>query len=100
MAPRKALKVSASSTAQQAAEAQATVQRGAASARADLEGPIALEEASGAATEQTEEEGPTPRVVETHESDGAGAPPVAEAGSKAEAPGTSEAEMVETSAVA
>ena len=40
-----------------------------------------------------EEEGPTPCVVEAHESDGAGAPPVAEAGSKAEAPGTSEAEM-------
>ena len=99
MAPRKALKVSASSTAQQVAEAQATVQRGAASAGADLEWPVAQEEAPGAATEQTEEEGPTPRVVETHESDGAGAPPVAEATRiKAEAPRTSEAEVVEASA--
>ena len=98
LAPRKALKVSASSTAQQAAEAQAAVQRGAASVGADLEGPVAQEEAPRAATEQTEEEGPTPRVVEAHESDGAGAPPVAEAGSEAEAPGTSETKMVEASA--
>ena len=51
-------------------------------------------------TEQTKEEGPTPRVVEAHESGGAGVPPVPEAGSKAEAPRTSEAEMVETSVVA
>ena len=99
LAPRKALKVSASSTAQQAAEAQAAVQRGAASAGADLEGPVAQEEAPGAATEQTEEEGPTPRIVEAHESDGAGAPPVAEARSKAEAPGTSEAKVVEAGSV-
>ena len=79
-------------------EAQAAVQRGAASAGADLEGPVAQEEAPGAATEQTEEEGPTPRVVKAHESDGAGAPPVAKAGSEAEAPGTSEAKVVEASA--
>jgi len=74
------------------------VQRGAASAEADLEGPIAQEEAPGVATEQTEEEGPTLRVVEAHEFDGAGAPPVAEAGSEAKAPGTSDAEMIEASA--
>ena len=99
MAPHKALKVSASSIAQQAVEAQATVQRGAASAGADLEGLVAQEEAPRAAIEQTEEEGPTPRIVETHESNGAGAPPVAEAtGIKVEAPGTSEAEVVEASA--
>ena len=100
MAPRKALKVSASSTAQQAAEAQAqaALQRGAVLAGAYLEGPVAQEEAPGAATEQTEKEGPTPCVVEAHESDGAGAPPVVEAGSKAEAPGTPEAEMVEVCA--
>ena len=98
LAPCKALKVSATSTAQQAVEAQAAVQRGAASAGADLEGPVAQEEALGAAIEQTEEEGPMSCVVEAHKSDGAGAPPVAEAGSKAEAPGTSEAEMVEASA--
>ena len=41
LALRKTLKVSASSPAQQAAEAQATVQRGAAVAGADLEGPVA-----------------------------------------------------------
>ena len=88
--------MSASTTAQQAAEAQAAVQRGAASAGADLEGPVAQEEAPRAATEQTEEEGPTPRVVEAHKSDGAGAPPVAEAtGIEAEAPGTSEVKVVE-----
>ena len=78
MAPRKALKVSASSTAQRAVEAQAAVQRGAASAGADLEEPVAQGEATGAATEQAEEEEPTPRVVEAHESDGARAPSVAE----------------------
>ena len=98
MAPCKALKVSTSSTAQQAAEAQAIVQRGAALTGADLEGPVAQEEAPRAATEQTEEEGPTPRVVEAHESDRARAPPVAEARSEAMAPGTSEAEVVEASA--
>jgi len=79
-------------------EAQAAAQRGAVLAGADLEEPVAQEEAPGAAMEQTEEEGPTPHVVEAHESDGAGAPPVAEVGNKAEAPGTSEAEVVEASA--
>ena len=100
MALRKALKVSASSTAQQAAEAQAqaALLRGAVLAGAYLEGPVAQEEAPGAATEQMKEEGPTPPVVKAHESDGAGAPPVAKAGSEAEAPGTSEAEVVEASA--
>ena len=51
LAPRKALKVSASSTAQQAVEVQATVQRGVASARADLEGSVAQEGAPGATSE-------------------------------------------------
>ena len=74
------------------------MQRGVASAGADLEGLVTQEEAPGAATEQTEEEGPMPCIVEAHESDGAGAPPVAEAGSEAEAPGTSKAEVVEASA--
>jgi len=44
-----------------------------------------------------EEEGPMPCVVEAHESDGARAPPVAEAGSEDEAPGTSKAKVVEGS---
>ena len=39
-----------------------------------------------------------PHVAEAHESDGAKTPPVAEAGSKAKAPRTPEAEMVEVSA--
>jgi len=51
LAPHKALKVSASSTAPQVAEAQATVQRGVASARADLEGSVAQEGAPGATSE-------------------------------------------------
>ena len=55
------------------------MERGAALAGADLEEPVAQGEATGAATEQAEEEEPTPCVVEAHESDGAGAPSVAEA---------------------
>ena len=100
LAPRKALKVSAGPPAHQVAEAQTAVQPDAAPAGADLKRLVVLEEAPGAVTEQTKEEGPTPRVVEAHESGGAGAPPVAEAGSKAEAPRTSEVEMVEMSAAA
>ena len=99
MAPLKALKVSAGPTAQQAAEAQTAVQPDVASAGADLKGSVVQEEAPGVATEQTEEEGPTLRVVEARESDGAEVPPVAEATAiKAKAPGTSEAEVVEVSA--
>jgi len=82
------------------AEAQTAVQPDAAPAGADLKRLVVLEEAPRAVTEQTKEEGPTSRVVEAHESSGARVPLVAEAGSKAEAPGTSEAEMVETSAAA
>jgi len=99
LAPRKALKVSAGPPAHQVAEAQTAVQPDAAPAGADLKRSVVLEGPPGAVTEQTKEEGPTPRVVEAHESDGAGAPPVAKAGSKAEAPRTSEAEMVEASTV-
>ena len=91
LAPWKTLKVSASPTAQQVAEAQTAVQPVVASAGADLKRSVIQEETPRAAMEQTEEEGPTPRVVEAHESDGAG--------SEAEAPRTSEAEMVEASAV-
>ena len=93
MAPRKALKVSASSTAQRVVEAQATMQHGAASAMADLEEPVAQGEATRVATEQAEEEEPTPREVVAHESDGARAPSVAEATEvEVEALRTSEAE--------
>ena len=51
LAPRKVLKVSASSTARQVMGEQAAVQRGAVSAWADLEEPVAQEEAPGAAME-------------------------------------------------
>ena len=100
LAPRKALKVSAGPPAHQVAEAQTAVQPDAAPAGADLKRLVVLEEAPGAVTEQTKEEGPMPRIVEAHESGGAGVPPVAEVGSKAEAPGTSEAKMVKTSVAA
>ena len=89
MAPRKALKVGVGPTTHQAAEAQTAVQPDVASAGANLKRSVVQEEAPRAATEQTEGEGPTPHIAEAHESDGAKAPPVAEAGSKAEAPGTS-----------
>ena len=70
------------------------MQRGAASARVDPKEPVAQGEATGAATEQAEEEEPTPCVVEAHESDGAGAPSVAEATRvEVEALRTSEAEV-------
>ena len=55
------------------------MQRGAASAGANLEEPVAQGEVIVAAMEQVEEEEPMPRGVEAHESDGAGAPSVAEA---------------------
>ena len=97
LAPRKALKVSTGPPAHQVAEAQTAVQPNAAPAGADLKRSVVQEEAPEAATEHTEEEGPTPRVAEAHESDEAKAPPVTEAGNKAEAPGTPEAEMVEVS---
>ena len=79
LAPRKALKVSTSSTAQWEVEAQAAIQRGVASARADPKEPVAQGEATRVATEQAEEEEPTPHGVEAHESDGARAPSVTEA---------------------
>ncbi|XP_066373634.1 uncharacterized protein [Miscanthus floridulus] len=86
LAPRKALKVSASSTAHS--------ECGAALARADPKEPDAQEEASEAAMEQAEEEEPTPREVEAHKSARAEAPSVAEA-TKAEAPRTSKAKAME-----
>ncbi|XP_066310934.1 uncharacterized protein [Miscanthus floridulus] len=99
LAPRKALKVSTSSTAQWVVEAQAAVQRGVAMARTNLKEPVAQGGATKAATRQAEEEEPTPRGAEAHESDGAKAPSVAEATEgKAEAPQTSKAEAMEAEA--
>ena len=94
MAPCKALKVSTSSTAHRAAEAQAAVQRGAASVGANLGDLVAQEEAPQVATGQAGEEAPKTSEVEVAE---ARAPEV-EALS-AGAPGAIEAEVVEASAV-
>ncbi|XP_066333209.1 uncharacterized protein [Miscanthus floridulus] len=98
LAPRKSLKVSTGSTAQWVVEAQATIQRGMASARANPKELVTQGEATRAATEQAEEE-PTPREAEAHGSDKAEAPSVAEATkTKVEAPKTSEAEATEVEA--
>ena len=74
LAPHKALKVSASSTAQWVMEAQTAIQCGAALARVDPKELGAQGEATEAATEQAEEEEPTPREAEARESAGAEAP--------------------------
>ena len=87
--PRKALKVSASSTAQWVTEAQTAVQCGAASVGADLEKPVAQGEAPEAATEQAGEEAPRTSMAEAR------APKVKVP--SAGAPGTIEAEVVEAS---
>ena len=58
LAPRKALKVSTSSPAQWVVEAQAAIQHGIASARADTKEPIAQGESTEAATEQAGEGAP------------------------------------------
>ena len=91
MVPRKALKVSASSTAQRAVEAQTAV--GAASAGADLEEPVAQGEAPKTATEWAGEEVPRTSEAEVAE---ARAPEVEVP--SAGAPWTIEAEVVEASA--
>ncbi|XP_066361089.1 basal body protein 10-like [Miscanthus floridulus] len=112
LAPCKALTVSASSIAQWVVEAQAAIQHGAASVRADLKEPVAQGEATKAATEQAEGGEPTPHEAEAHESDGAKVSSVAEAtetevkapqipeakATEAGAPGTTEAEVVEARA--
>ena len=100
LASRKALKVSTSSTAQWVVEAQAAMQRGASSVRADPKEPVAQGEATEVATKQAEEEEPTPYEAEAHELDEAEAPSVAEATeAEAEALRTSEAEATEAGAV-
>ena len=93
MAPCKALKVSASSTAQRVVEAQTTVQHGAASAGADLEEPVAQGEAPEVATERAGEEAPKTSEAKVAE---ARAPEVEVA--NAGAPETTEAEVVEAGA--
>ncbi|XP_066354806.1 uncharacterized protein [Miscanthus floridulus] len=99
LAPHKALKVSTNSTAQWVVEAQATIQRGTALARADSKEPIAQEEAIEAAMKQAGEEAPMPREAGVLELSEAKAPSIAEATEgEAEAPRTSEAEVVEARA--
>ena len=93
LAPHKSLKVSTGSTAQRVVEAQAAVQRGMASARADPKELVAQGEATGAATERAGEETPMPHEAEAYESDGAEAPK-----GETEAPQTSEAEAMEAGA--
>ncbi|XP_066344325.1 uncharacterized protein [Miscanthus floridulus] len=96
LAPRKALKVSTGSTAQWVAEAQATIQRGVASARADPKELTAQGEVTEAAMKRAGEEAPSSREVEARESDEAEAPSVAEATEgEAEASKTSKAEATE-----
>ncbi|XP_066320771.1 fruit protein pKIWI501-like [Miscanthus floridulus] len=99
LAPRKVLKVSTSSTAQWVVEAQAAIQHGVVSARANPKEPVAQGEATEAATKQAGEEAPMPHEAEARELDEAEAPSVAEATEgEAEAPRTSEAEAAEAGA--
>ncbi|XP_066311638.1 uncharacterized protein [Miscanthus floridulus] len=99
LAPLKALKVSTSSTARWVVDAQATMQRGVASARADLKEPVAQGEATKAAMKQAREEAPMPHEAEALESGEAKAPSIVEATEgEAEAPRTSEAKVAEAEA--
>ena len=88
-------------------DAQAALQRGAASARADPKEPVAQGEATEVATKQVGEEAPTPREAGVLELSEAKVPPIAEATegeakalrtSEAEAPKTSKAEVAEAGA--
>ena len=90
MVPLKALKVNPGSTVHWVAEAQAAIQHGAASARADPKEPVAQGEAAEAATEQVGEEAPRTSEAEVAE---ARAPEVEVV--DVEAPGTTKAEDVE-----
>ncbi|XP_066380114.1 uncharacterized protein [Miscanthus floridulus] len=104
LVPRKALKVSTSSTTQWVVEAQAAIQRGAALARADPKEPVTQGGAVEAITRQVGEEAPTPREAEALEPDEAEAPSIAEAAegedeaTEAEASRTTEAEVAEAEA--
>ncbi|XP_066324386.1 uncharacterized protein [Miscanthus floridulus] len=89
LAPLKALKASPGSSAHWVAEAQAAIQRGAASARVDPRGPATQGGVAEAAPTQTREGALSPRGGEAHESDGASVPLVAKDA------GVSEAEAME-----
>ncbi|XP_066396518.1 uncharacterized protein [Miscanthus floridulus] len=99
LAPCKALKVSASSTAQWVMEAQAAIQRGVALARVDPKGLDAQGEATKAALQRAGDEAPTSLEAKARESDGAEAPSIAVATEgEVEAPKTSKAEATEAGA--
>ena len=93
MAPRKALKVSTSSTAHRVAEALAAVQHGAASGGVGPEEPAAEGKGAEVATEQAGEDESTPREVVGL---GARAPKASEA--RAVDAGATEVEMAEARA--
>ncbi|XP_066320270.1 uncharacterized protein [Miscanthus floridulus] len=97
LAPLKALKVNPGSTAHWVAEAQAALQRGAASVRADPKEPATEGGAVEVAPTQTGEGVPPPREGEAREPDRAEVPSVAEA-TEVEVPGVSEAEAMEAGA--
>ncbi|XP_066344259.1 uncharacterized protein [Miscanthus floridulus] len=99
LAPRKALKVNVSSSAHQAAEAQAGMQRGAVSGGAVSEEAAAQEKGAEAAAERVEEEEPTPRDVVSLGAKEAGASTTAEAfEGEAGAPKASEVGAVDAGA--
>ena len=96
LAPRKALKVNVSSSAHQAAEAQAGVQHGVVSGGAISEEAAAQEKGAEAAAERVEEEEPTPRDVMGLGAKEAGASSIAEAvEGEAGAPKTSKVRAVD-----
>ncbi|XP_066384662.1 uncharacterized protein [Miscanthus floridulus] len=97
LAPLKALKVNPSSTTHWVAEAQAALQRGVASARANPKESATQGGAVEVAPTQTGEGAPTPHEGEAHESDGVEVPSVAKA-TEVEAPLVFEAEAAEAGA--
>ncbi|XP_066385393.1 pre-mRNA-processing ATP-dependent RNA helicase prp5-like [Miscanthus floridulus] len=99
LAPRKALRVSTSSTARWVVDVQVALWCGAASARADPKEPVAQGEATEAAMMQAGEEAPTPREAEAIESGEAEVPSIAEViEGEVEAPRTFKAEVAEAGA--
>ena len=91
--------MSTSSPAQWVVEAQAAIQCGVASARADPKEPVAQGDITEVATKRAGEEAPTSREAKAHESDEAKVPLVAEATEgEVKASRTSEAEVAETEA--
>ena len=99
LAPRKALKVNVSSSAHQAAEAQAGVRRGAASGEAVSEEAAAQEKGAEAAAGRVEEEEPMPHDVVGLGAKEAGASAIAGAiEGEAGAPKTSEVRAVDAGA--